>query len=215
MSNREHAELRRALGAYALGALEPAERSEVEDHLEGCQACRDELASLAALPGLLARLSEDEVSQDLLEVPAGTADRLVAAAAEDRRAERRRVTVWRSVAAVAAALVLALGVVLIEPLGGPSGAMYAAQGTGVDATATVVPRDWGMQVRLKVQDLPDARGYTIWAVADDGHRAYVASWADVDRDAIELVGSCYMAAGEVTHLEISDDDDRVVAVLDA
>lgn len=215
MTNREHAELRRALGAYALGALEPSERSEVEDHLEACQPCRDELASLAALPGLLARLSEEEASQGLLEVPDGHADPLIAAVGEDRRTERRRVTIWRSVAAVAAAIVLALGIVLIEPFGGPSGVMYTAQGTGVSAAATVVPRGWGMEVRLNVRELPEARGYTVWAVRDDGHRAHVASWADVDRAAIELVGSCYLDASEVAHLEISDEEDRVVAVLDA
>lgn len=215
MTNREHAELRRALGAYALGAVEPAERSEIEDHLEGCQSCRDELASLAAIPGLLARLSEEEASEGLLEVPDGHAERLIVAMGEDRRAERRRVRIWRSVAAVAAAVVLALGVVLIGPFGGPSGMTYAAQGTGVDATATVVPRGWGMEVRLDVRELPDARGYTVWAIGDEGHRAYVASWADVDRSGLELVGSCYMDASEVAHLEISDEEDRVVAVLDA
>lgn len=200
MTNRDHAELRRALGR-------------LEDHLEGCQACRDELASLAALPGLLARLSEEEASQGLLEVPDGHADRLIAAVGEDRRRQRRRVTVWRSVAAVAAAVVLALGIALVEPFGGPSGVTYAAQDAGVHASATIVPRGWGMEVRLTVGELPDARGYTVWAIGDDGHRAYVASWADVEAE-VELVGSCYMDAGEVAHLEISDEQDRVVAVLD-
>ncbi|MGH3631258.1 MAG: anti-sigma factor family protein, partial [Sciscionella sp.] len=49
------------LGAYVLGALEPAERAELETHLADCPACREELAGLAGLPGLLSQLSVDDL----------------------------------------------------------------------------------------------------------------------------------------------------------
>jgi Putative zinc-finger len=49
-----------ALGAYVLGALERAERAELEAHLETCRICRDELDRLAPLPGLLSRLTVEE-----------------------------------------------------------------------------------------------------------------------------------------------------------
>lgn len=215
MNQVDHAELRRALGAYALGGLEPAERSRVEGHLEDCPACRDELASLAVLPGLLSRLSEEEASGDLLNVSGSHAERVVATVARQRRSERRRLGVWRAVAAVAAAVALVVGAVVVQPWDGPHGTVYAVQAGDVQATATVEPREWGMQVELRAGGLPDARGYTLWAVADDGHRAYVASWADVDREEIALTGSCYMAASEVTHMEITDPEDRVLATLDA
>ncbi len=35
------------VAAYALGTLDPAERAAFEAHLEGCAACREELALLA------------------------------------------------------------------------------------------------------------------------------------------------------------------------
>jgi|GEM_PF-4992781 len=41
---------------YVLGALSPAERHAFEEHLSQCHPCRDDLASVAGLPGLLARL---------------------------------------------------------------------------------------------------------------------------------------------------------------
>ncbi|MCM3884277.1 anti-sigma factor [Frankia sp. R82] len=50
-----------ALGAYVLGALEPADRAAVANHLAGCADCRAELASLAGLPGLLGRLQLADV----------------------------------------------------------------------------------------------------------------------------------------------------------
>jgi hypothetical protein len=56
-------EARISLGVYVLGAIDPAERAMVEGHLATCQACRDELAGLAGLPALLARVSTDEALQ--------------------------------------------------------------------------------------------------------------------------------------------------------
>ncbi|GAA4328075.1 hypothetical protein GCM10023178_40840 [Actinomadura luteofluorescens] len=50
-------EARTALGSYVLGALDPGERSRLEAHLEGCPACRDELAGMAGLPALLGRVA--------------------------------------------------------------------------------------------------------------------------------------------------------------
>lgn len=215
MSHADHAELRRSLGAYALGALEPSERSRVEAHLDDCSACRDELASLAVLPGLLSRLSEDEATGDLLSVSDDHAERVMTAAAQQRRSERRRLRVWRAVAAAAAALALVVGAVVLGPWGGPDGSVYAVQTDQLHATVTVEPRAWGMQVALRAGGLPDAEGFTLWAVAEDGHRAYVASWADVERPEISLIGSCYMAADQVVHFEITDPDDHVLATLDA
>jgi len=41
--------------AYVLGALSPGERQSFEEHLAGCVGCRDDLVTIAALPGLLRR----------------------------------------------------------------------------------------------------------------------------------------------------------------
>ncbi|TCO56993.1 anti-sigma factor family protein [Actinocrispum wychmicini] len=46
-----------SLGAYLLGALDPTERSQFEDHIASCAHCKSELVRLAPLPGLLQRLS--------------------------------------------------------------------------------------------------------------------------------------------------------------
>jgi anti-sigma factor RsiW len=43
------------LGIYLFGAITPADRVTVVRHLATCPPCRDELAGLAALPGLLIR----------------------------------------------------------------------------------------------------------------------------------------------------------------
>jgi predicted anti-sigma-YlaC factor YlaD len=64
-------QLRRELGVYLLGAISPADRSALKSHLASCADCRDQLADLAGLPGLLRRVPLDEME---ILVPAGNAD---------------------------------------------------------------------------------------------------------------------------------------------
>lgn len=49
------AEIRPQLGVYLTGAIFPADRALVVRHLSSCWRCREELTSLAGLPGLLHR----------------------------------------------------------------------------------------------------------------------------------------------------------------
>src|SRR5260370_23350154 len=51
------------LGVYVLGAIAPGDRARVDAHLATCSTCRDVLASLADLPGLLAKVDLDEVDR--------------------------------------------------------------------------------------------------------------------------------------------------------
>jgi len=105
-------EIRQALGVYVLGAIEPAERALVDEHLATCPDCREELASLAGLPALLRK------------VPLAEAERLAATTELDpdelpseemlnslvaRTTNVRRIHRWRRVTAAAAVIVLALG----------------------------------------------------------------------------------------------------------
>ncbi len=55
---RRHARLRELLSAYIDGEVSASETSRVEEHLAGCQECRDELASLRSTVDLLRRLPE-------------------------------------------------------------------------------------------------------------------------------------------------------------
>ena len=74
----------------------------------GCADCRDELASFAALPGLLGRVSRSEVELEPVDPGPQLLERLLTAAATERRHDRRR----RSLTSVAAGVIVlaAIGV---------------------------------------------------------------------------------------------------------
>jgi hypothetical protein len=80
-------------GAYVLGALTPTDRAGYERHLATCAECRDEVAELAVLPGLLSRL-DAETAVSLTEppqpAPRSILTRTLAAASASRVRERRR-----------------------------------------------------------------------------------------------------------------------------
>ena len=52
--------------SYVLGALSPSDRRAYERHLAGCGQCREAVAELAGMPGLLGALSREE-AEELLE----------------------------------------------------------------------------------------------------------------------------------------------------
>jgi hypothetical protein len=51
-----------SIGSYVLGALDPHEHLEMEQHLTECAICRQELVEVAHLPGLLHRLTLEDVT---------------------------------------------------------------------------------------------------------------------------------------------------------
>lgn len=99
-----HEQYAEDLALLALGALEGEERVAAEKHLEGCSACRRELEQLRGDMALLA------LSTAGPKPPARAKERLMAAVAQERRAEpeARRVPWWAVLgwAATAAAIIM-------------------------------------------------------------------------------------------------------------
>lgn len=95
------------LGVYVTGAIPPADRAVVVRHLASCERCRDELAGLAALPGLLRRLPAPAAAQPPgggAAAPGPEAGEPLLGRVLSRIAARRRRRRW---ALTAAAIVLA------------------------------------------------------------------------------------------------------------
>ncbi|MCB0870325.1 MAG: anti-sigma factor [Solirubrobacterales bacterium] len=120
-----HQRFKEQLPAYALGALDPAERGDLRHHLEGCAECRAELEWLAPATTILAADVEQiepspgvrakvmaAVDADLAENPATETRPLPAAKSRDRRSPGWLAGLFRPAVFGAAAAALFLGVAL-------------------------------------------------------------------------------------------------------
>ncbi|WP_346103365.1 anti-sigma factor family protein [Nonomuraea maheshkhaliensis] len=94
-------EVRIALGAHALGALDPEEALEIDHHLATCEACGAELVELEGVSAFLGKVSERDVEL-VASPPRQVLDRLL----NDRARRNRRGRILMSVAASAAVLVV-------------------------------------------------------------------------------------------------------------
>jgi anti-sigma factor RsiW len=218
------AEVRLSLGAYVLGALDPADRSRVDAHLATCADCRDELASFAALPGLLGRVSRSEVETEPADPGPQLLDRLLSAAAAERRHDRRR-RILASVAAgviVLAAIGVTVGVAQSRHSATPPGVVAGASQTisatnpqtHVQATITEWKKGWGASVDVTVVGVTaDLAGEScqLIAVGPGGKTDVAASWAApaagyTGLSKVTASGSTAMAAKDITAFKVVGSD---------
>jgi anti-sigma factor RsiW len=202
MSMTDCQRVRQLLGVYVVGAIDPAERFVVDNHLADCPDCREELAGLAGLPALLGRVPFEEAEQ-ITRIDSERAGVGEGADAEPSEAEvltpllakvahRRRVSRWRSLVSVAAVAVIAAGaaigaVRLASPpsAGSPSASSSAlhwenAQTTNalthmrMDVKYAGVP--WGTRLDVSVYGIPAGTTCQFWVIGKDGQRWPAGSW---------------------------------------
>ena len=199
-------ERRIALGAYALGALEPEERAAIEIHLAGCAGCREELAGLVGMTAMLGRLSQTEalaaatgaaVAPEVgAEAPAGVRvgpadgsrpsllERTIAELGRRRRRQRLR---WRIGVATGAAAVLAMAaavgvLVVTRPAPAAPAAVAVAhlsgadQSSGVTASAELYAKSWGTSIHLDVSGVTPGDQCELVAIGQNGARQVAGTW---------------------------------------
>ncbi|GAC1326707.1 MAG: zf-HC2 domain-containing protein [Mycobacteriales bacterium] len=212
----EHSSTWIALGAYLLGSLDPRDRAEVDAHLPQCPSCREELGRLAALPGLLGRLSAAEARAGSAEPSPNLLPRLLAGASAQRRSDRRRLGVWRAMAVAAGVAAVAAGVVALAPAAArPGKPVTVAAGVTVQGSGSLEPRPWGTQVRLDVRGLPQAERYTAYAVGRDGRREVAASWAATAGGRAKVDGATGIARVDLDRVEVVTSSGQPVLSLGA
>lgn len=185
---------RRGLGVYVLGAMDPADRAKLEQHLTSCPRCREELAGLAGLPALLRKVP---VARAVMLCSEAGGDRVTAAAAPGqllgtllgRVARGRRHRRWRLAAAAAvllAATATGWGLQAWPPaaqLPVPAGSRWAAAAvgfspaTGVGATVRYTARAWGTQLEVHLTGIPSGTTCQFWVTASGGQDVAAGGWA--------------------------------------
>ncbi len=200
----DHEELRRSLGSYLLGALGPGQRREVDAHLAGCAACRNELAAYAALPGLLSRLDLAEATGGTLLPPPSLLPSVLAAVESERAGRSRQLSRWRlTAAAVATAAALVGAFVLVS---GPTPAerpLVTAAGSAASGSVALQPRPWGTELRLQLRDLPPADGYVAYTLDETGARTEAASWGPTPNGRADVPGASALAPERLAGLVVA------------
>jgi predicted anti-sigma-YlaC factor YlaD len=178
-------EIKHALGVYVLGAIDPAERALVDEHLAICLDCREELAGLAGLPALLRKIPLEEAER-LAAPDAGTdgpreelLQSLLVKTARVRRTRR-----WRGLAAAAAVVLVALGgggavARQLQPAAVAEAwqtVSTAKAATGADMTVKYLPQQWGTQMTIQVTGVTAGTDCQFVVVDAAGHRWTVGGW---------------------------------------
>jgi hypothetical protein len=191
-------EIRHSLGVYVLGAIDPGDRAQVDEHLATCTDCREELASLAGLPALLRRVPTAEAERLAVADQADSAtdetppDHLLPSLLA-RTTQARRVRRWRELAAAAAVAVLALGAGAAGAslLGSGPAAAPVAHGqpshtwhtvssvdgrTGATLTVKYASVHWGTIMTAQVSGIPAGTVCQFQVTDSQGHHIMVGGW---------------------------------------
>lgn len=205
----DHEVWRESAAAYVLGALDGAERTEFEAHLDGCDRCRADVVSFAPLPGLLARVDPVEVD----ESTGPPVDTVVAAVRDEVAAVARSRRRWRWAAGAAAACVVVLGGValaLADDDGASTrdrGAVLAfADGAAAAGEIVVDERPWGTYVHVSLEGLPPADGYELWVVDREGGWHAAGSWGPTADGSARLGGSSELALADIDRVVVTTTD---------
>jgi anti-sigma factor RsiW len=189
MNAGECAQARNELGVYLLGAIEPGERAQAEDHLASCLACREELAALAGLPALLRKVPADEAMRTWTDDGAGQLPGPPLAALLSRVASTRRRR--RHLTAVAAAAlvagVAAATAVQVFHAGAASppaaaAARWAATATGANPATGVwaairyAAQPWGSELEVRVTGIPTGTRCQLWVTGARGQDIAAGGW---------------------------------------
>jgi predicted anti-sigma-YlaC factor YlaD len=202
--------------AYVLGALPPSDRLAFERHLATCPECAAAVRQVAGLPGLLGRLSlEDVGSETTSEPPPDTLlPRLVG---EVRRARRRRH--WAvGLAAAAAVVAVVAGGATIVAMTSEDGPPPTAAGRSmtpigqdrVDASLALTSVAWGTRLDLTCSydeasggyQHDEPRTYSLVVRTAAGRVEQVATWKALPGRTMHLTGATALDSEQIASVEV-------------
>ena len=191
--------------AYVLGALPAGERAAYEEHLSTCADCRQTVAALAGIPGLLARVSPDDLAD-----PAPLPDTLVPGLLRAvRRAGLRRRLVVGGLGAAAVVLAIAGTAVVVNRAHDANvpamTAMTAVVASPVTASASLVDHAWGTEITMHCRYADStawSRPYDLVAVDDAGKAYPIATWVVGPGQTASIRGSVPVHRAHIDRLEI-------------
>ncbi|MEH3141696.1 MAG: zf-HC2 domain-containing protein [Mycobacterium kyogaense] len=185
--------------AYVLGSLSSDERLEYEAHLARCAECRDAVAELSGMPGLLGLLTDDDLAALEEEQPDPPLRPEVLDSVLAKVRWRRRRSRWVTSAVVGlAAAVLAVGILLVARpaivgLGSTPDTQNTAQmvdmikmaPTPINASIALTDFGWGTRIDMSCSygewgdNTAPPKDLGMVVIARDGTRSQIATWLGI------------------------------------
>jgi anti-sigma factor RsiW len=203
---------RGALGAAALGRIEPAEEIGLRAHLDGCPECRAELRDLTAVGNALASVPVGNVTSAAAEPSDALAGRILSRVALERGVRRNRRTrrVAAGVSAFAAAAAAVIAVVLFAGGGSAPGTHVVIPGVGnATASATLRSASAGTEIDMKVAGLKPGHYYWLWLTGEDEKRMGAGTFTGTTGQS-ELKLMAAVPLHEAARIWVTDDKKNVV-----
>ena len=215
--NDEHERFAEWDAAYVLGALSPADRAAFEAHASDCAVCREAMADLAPVPGLLARVPRTEAIELLSvdeAVGSPTTDPARARIVElgVARSRRTRRTRWMLASAAAAAVIVGIvavpAVLSQQPAPGETIALALVEDVPLDATVRLENAAWGTRLSLTCSygyspDAPEAGWeYALVVVSTSGAESQLSTWRAFPDTTAHLDAGTALRSDDIAAIEL-------------
>jgi hypothetical protein len=204
---------RGALGAAALGVIDPAEEIGLRAHLDGCASCRAELRDLTAVAKALSTVPANEVITVPAEPSGALGGRVLERIAQERDALHKRRTrrvaagvgAFAAIAAVIAGIVLAVG----GGTGTPATQIPLKSMPGVHASATLRPQTVGTAIDMRFSGLDPHQYYWLWLTDDEHHRMAAGTFTGSEQQS-DIRLSAAVPLDEARRIWVTDEKHQVV-----
>jgi hypothetical protein len=205
-------------GAYVLGALDDAERAAFVDHLRSCPECRQAVAEIEDLPGLLALVPREGPVDPPPTVLAHLLDEVRREEwAERSRVRRRRA--WRGgagLAAAAAGAVLFSGALLPMPwtdapavVASTTVEFEPTSDAAITASLELTSVPWGTRIELTCSYQGDQYAqpveYALVVHDAEGRSEQVATWIAVPGRELTVPAATGLALEDIIRVEMISD----------
>ena len=184
-------------------------------HLQGCADCRREHASMTALPALLDLVEPGSAPEP---APPELLDRLLVAAAEQRKGRRRTGLLAVAASAVILVALAVFGLVVLRNdtsppvFAGPVVIDKQATDpiTGVSAHVWVHPGAWGSKIRVSIDGVKPGTTCTLTVIGVNGHREIAATWKASYAGTASVDGTVSGTPASLAELEVADETGQVL-----
>ena len=201
----DNEDLRIAVGALALGALDPDEAREVRRHMAECPECQEEYASFV---GVKRVMDIGLVGAPMPELPEPVPPRRRSpfrspVPAPFRVPRRRRVLM--GVGSFAGAMALVIGGFWAghsRSATAPGEALPAVTQSGVTAQISYQDHGWGTSVTATMSGTPSGLNCTLYVVAKNHAVAQLSNWRSVAGKVIAIPAATALPAAQIDHFEV-------------